>query len=213
MLGVKRFLAGRGRFQCPGRAAAGYGVQLHYQLPHYRYQRYLARFAAGAQAPVKLPQARPRPPRMLRRLCCRPLSRDQGARPARAVAVLPSICPSSGNSATRVAAVSIPTPGSSAGYSYSRPAISPSSQAMCRCATSCSRRRSKSFSPARNPASPSPGRGIGQRRRRSGTGSGHPVYRFWRAGRRPGPRRAPGWRSPGGRVVRRRPGPRPKGCS
>ena len=48
---------------------------------------------------------------MLRRPLCRPLSRDQGARPARATAVLPSIRPSSGSSATGVAAVSWPTPG------------------------------------------------------------------------------------------------------
>ena len=48
---------------------------------------------------------------MLRRPCCRPLPRDQGAKLARDTAVLPSIRPSSGNSAASVAAVSWPTPG------------------------------------------------------------------------------------------------------
>ena len=84
---------------------------------------------------------------MLRRPLCRPLSRDQGARPARATAVLPSIRPSSGSSATGVAAVNWPTPGtlwysaavsdraglslSRLWYAFSRQAISSSSQAMC----------------------------------------------------------------------------------
>ena len=67
MLGVKRFLAGLGRFRRPRRAADGYGVQLHHQLPHYHRQRYFARFAAGAQALVEIPQARVVARRRLRR--------------------------------------------------------------------------------------------------------------------------------------------------
>ena len=129
--GVKRFLAGRGQFRHPGRGADGDGIQLHYQLPHYRYQRYFTRFAAGAQAPVKLPQARPCPPRMRRRPCLPSCRQSDPVRAARLPGWPPSASPS-------------------------RPAISSSSQGMCRCATSCCRRRSRSFSPARNPASPSP---------------------------------------------------------
>ena len=52
----------------------------------------------------------PRPPRMARYPRCRPLSRDQGARPTREVKHLPSPWPSSGKSAARMAAVSMPTP-------------------------------------------------------------------------------------------------------
>ena len=53
----------------------------------------------------------PRPPRMLRCPCFRPLSRDQGARPTREVRALASQWPNSGRWATSMAAVSGPTPG------------------------------------------------------------------------------------------------------
>ena len=112
-----------------GGSAAGHRVQLQQQLAHYGHQGHFASFATLPQLTVEIRQA-PRAayrrqgrhvqgpahhgataPRMERWPCFRPLSRDQGASPTRAVNAFPSYCTSSGNSAVRVAAVSCPTPG------------------------------------------------------------------------------------------------------